>query len=80
MAIATGAAYLPLQHDLENEKVIAEALKIADTGQPVIIDVNIDYSKRTFLTKGVVKTNLSRFPFKEKVRFLGRALKRHLLG
>jgi acetolactate synthase-1/2/3 large subunit len=32
------------------------------------------------LTKGVVKTNLSRFPLKEKIRFIGRAIKRHVLG
>lgn len=79
VATATGAAYLPLNNDLENEKVISEALTISQTGRPVIVDVNIDYSKRTYLTKGVVKTNLSRFPFPEKIRFLGRALKRHLL-
>jgi hypothetical protein len=31
------------------------------------------------MTKGVVKVNLARFSFKEKVRFIGRAAKRHLL-
>jgi len=46
---------------------------------PVIVDVNIDYSKKTFMTKGVVKTNLNRFSFSEKMRFITRALKRHLL-
>ena len=30
------------------------------------------------MTKGVVKVNLARFSFKEKVRFIGRAVKRHL--
>jgi acetolactate synthase-1/2/3 large subunit len=44
------------------------------------VDVHIDYSKKTMLTKGVLKTNLSRFPLGEKVRFIGRAVKRHVLG
>jgi hypothetical protein len=30
------------------------------------------------LTKGVVKTNLSRFPFREKARFIGRAIGRRV--
>ena len=80
VATATGAAYFHLQNDHEIKKIIEEAKTISETGQPVIIDVNIDYSKKTYLTKGVVKTNLSRFPLKEKIRFLGRALKRHVIG
>ncbi len=80
VAMATGAAYLPMNNDYEIEKVIVDAVNISDNGQPVIVDINIDYSKKTFLTKGVVKTNLARFPFSEKVRFLSRALKRHMLG
>ncbi len=80
VATATGAAFLAMNNDHEIKSIIGEALKISSKGQPVIIDVNIDYSKKTFLTKGVVKANLSRFPLNEKIRFLSRALKRHLLG
>ncbi len=80
VATATGAAFLSLNNDHEIKPIIEEARKISSDGRPVIIDVNIDYSKKTFLTKGVVKTNLSRFPLKEKIRFLGRALKRHIFG
>ena len=52
---------------------------VAQTGRPVILDVNIDY-RRTQMTKGVVKTNLSRFSTSEKIRFVARAAKRHLFG
>jgi hypothetical protein len=31
-------------------------------------------------TEGVVKVNLGRFPFRQKVRYIGRALKRHTIG
>ena len=80
IATATGSRYLNMENDLEVEKVIEEAYQSAAEGQSVIVDVNIDYSKKTFLTKGVVKTNLGRFPLSEKVRFIGRALKRRIKG
>lgn len=80
VAIATGAHFINLEHDEQIEGAFTDALKVASTGKPVLIDVNIDYSKETYLTKGVVKTNLSRFPFNQKVRFIGRALKRHIFG
>jgi acetolactate synthase-1/2/3 large subunit len=80
VALATGAHYLNLNNDHEIETVIDKALNLSGGKEPVIVDVNIDYTQKTRLTKGVVKTNLGRFPFKEKVRFLTRALKRHVLG
>ena len=63
----------------EIENIMQNAFKEVEKDIPVIVDVNIDYSKKTMMTKGVVKTNLSRFSFKEKVRFISRAAKRHLL-
>lgn len=80
VATATGAHFLPMKNDFEIDRVITDALAIAAENEPVIVDVNIDYSKRTMLTKGVVKTNLSRFSFAEKVRFISRAIKRHVAG
>ena len=49
-------------------------------GTPVIVDVRIDYSKRTRFTQGVVGTVLKRFPTRDKVRFVGRALLRKVTG
>jgi acetolactate synthase-1/2/3 large subunit len=80
IATATGAAYLHMESDAESPGVIDEALRLAAGGQPVLVDVNIDYSRKTAFTKGVVKVNFGRFPLRQKLRFLGRALKRHLLG
>lgn len=80
IALATGAEYLPLENDLTIDSVVAKAIELTQEGKHVMVDVNIDYSQKTMLTKGVVKVNLKRFPFKEKVRFLGRALGRHMLG
>ena len=78
IADATGASYFRMENDVEIEQIIKKAFKEVEKEIPVIVDVNIDYSKKTMMTKGVVKVNLSRFSFKEKVRFIGRAVKRHL--
>jgi acetolactate synthase-1/2/3 large subunit len=80
IAKGTGAAYLEINTNREIESNLDKAFKISHTGQPVIVDVNIDYSKKSRFTKGVVKTNLGRFPLGEKVRFIGRAVKRHVFG
>ena len=80
VAQATGAAYLKIEHNEQIPTVIARALEAAAGNQPVIVDVRIDYSKRTRFTRGVVKTVLQRFPLGDKVRFIGRALLRKVTG
>jgi acetolactate synthase-1/2/3 large subunit len=80
VADATGCAYLPLNSNEDVADVISEALKIAAGGKPVIVDVRIDYSKRTRFTKGVVATNFKRFDTRTKLRFVGRALVRRITG
>lgn len=80
IAQATGAAYLQIQRNEEIDAIIPKALQISAKGQPVIVDVNIDYSKRTRFTKGVVQTVLNRVPSDEKARFIGRALLRKVTG
>jgi acetolactate synthase-1/2/3 large subunit len=42
--------------------------------RPVIVEVRIDYSKKTQFTIGAVKTNLKRFDTRNKLRIVGRAL------
>lgn len=80
IAIATGANFLSMQNDNEIDNIIDEAIKISKSDQPVLVDVKIDYSQKTRLTKGVIKTNLMRFPTREKLRFIMRAIKRNLVG
>lgn len=80
IAEATGAAYLEMRDNSDIEDVIDRSLEISGRGRPVIVDVRIDYSKRTRFTQGVVKTVLSRFPLGDKFRFIGRALLRKIAG
>ena len=79
-AIATGGEYIEINNDFDLQSGIGKAIEAANNGHHVIINVKVDYSQKTMLTKGVVKVNLKRFPFTEKVRFLSRALKRHVIG
>ncbi|HEU4388824.1 MAG TPA: thiamine pyrophosphate-dependent enzyme, partial [Blastocatellia bacterium] len=78
VARATGAEYLRIETDHQVRELLSQALKISREGLPVIVDVNIDYSRRTEFTRGVVKVNLGRFTLSQKLRFIGRALKRHV--
>jgi acetolactate synthase-1/2/3 large subunit len=71
---------LALERDDDAERVLAEAGRLAAGGAPVLVDVAIDYSRKTFFTQGVVKTNLHRLPLKDQIRFVGRALVRKLTG
>ena len=80
VADAVGATFLAMPDDDAIEPVLDEALRASAQGDPVLVDVTIDYSRRTQMTKGVVKTNLKRFSTGEAVRFVARAAKRHLLG
>lgn len=80
VAQATGALYLAIQKNEEIEGIVTQAKKASSMGQPVIVDVKIDYSKRTRFTQGVVKTVLARFPLGDKFRFIGRALLRKISG
>ena len=81
VAQATGAKFLRIAHDADIDGVVADALATAAREErPVLVDVVIDYSKRTRFTEGIVKTNLERFDLGTKARLVGRALWRRLSG
>ena len=80
VAQATGAAFLRIDTDADVDAVIAAALAKARENRPVLVDVRVDYSKRTRFTEGIVKTNLERFDLGTKARLVGRALWRRISG
>ena len=72
--------FLRLATDADAESVLAEALKRTRAGKPVMVDVAIDYSRKTYFTKGAVMTNFWRLPWGDRLRLLGRAVGRRLPG
>ncbi|MFI5104587.1 MAG: thiamine pyrophosphate-dependent enzyme, partial [Terriglobales bacterium] len=80
IADATGADYLAIENNGQIGNAVHDALACAAKNKPVIVDVHVDYSKRTRFTKGVVKTALKRFPLRDRMRFIARALVRKVTG
>jgi acetolactate synthase-1/2/3 large subunit len=77
-ARTTGAEYVPCARDAQLDRALSEALAAARAGRSVIVELAIDYSRKTYFTRGVLKTNFWRLPWYERVRMLGRAASRHL--
>ena len=74
-----GASYIHLARDEEIAEQLGAARAIHQSGRPVVVEVEIDYSRKTYFTKGVVRTNLGRLPWRDRARFIGRALGRRIL-
>ena len=79
-AAATGADYVAIEKDSDLQEGIAKALAAAAESKAVLVNVHIDYSKKTQFTVGTVQTNLKRFDTRNKLRIVGRALKRKIFG
>jgi len=81
-AISTGlgAKFYKLTTKDDIDNIIKQALSNAVNNQSVIVDVEIDYSKKTAFTQGAVKTNFGRFDSGTKLRFLARSIKRKITG
>lgn len=73
-----GVDCLVLPEDEEIPVVLHEVAEIVASGHPVVVDTAIDYSHKTFFTRGVIKTTLNRLPWPDRLRFVGRAIGRRL--
>jgi acetolactate synthase-1/2/3 large subunit len=80
VAIATGAEYIRVASNAEVPQAIARARELAAGGRAVIVDLIMDYSKRTAFTQGAVKTNFKRLPLAQRVRMVARAVRRKITG
>ena len=80
VALATGAAFVDMPDDTRIAPAIAEAREAARQGRPVIVDVRIDYSRRSAFTSGTSASTFRRFPLSQRLRFVGRALLRKATG
>lgn len=78
LCAGVGVQYLRLDRDVEIADVVDQAAGITERGGPVVIDVAIDYTHKTYFTRGVVKTNFGRLPWADRLRFVLRALGRRV--
>ncbi len=76
LAAGMRVPFLRISTDDEVRPALEEASAVAEGGTPVLVEVAIDYSRKTLFTRGVVKANLHRLPLRDRVRFVGRALTR----
>jgi acetolactate synthase-1/2/3 large subunit len=80
LAAATGCEFVAIENDDMIEAGIDRVIGLIGDNKPVIVNVRIDYSKKTQFTIGAVKTNLKRFDTRNKIRIVSRALWRKLKG
>ncbi|HSG82177.1 MAG TPA: thiamine pyrophosphate-binding protein [Gemmatimonadota bacterium] len=76
LARGLGVEYLHLATGAAVEDVLRDARSAHDDGRPVLVETEIDYSAATYFTRGVVRTNLGRLPWPDRLRFVARALTR----
>jgi len=75
---ASGCQYIRIENNAEINDKITQALEFSSENKPVVLDVHVDYSKRTRFTQGIIKTNLKRMALPTKVRMISRALWRRV--
>ncbi len=80
LAEAVGCRYFRVISDSELDSVLPSALELVRKRTPVILEVAIDYSDKTYFSRGVVTTQFWRYPWRERLRMLARALLRRMGG
>jgi len=78
LCAGVGVECLALARDAEIDAVLERAAAVAARGAPVVVDVAIDYSSKTYFTRGVVRTNFGRLSWRDRLRFAARAVGRKL--
>lgn len=77
-AQTTGCRYFRIIRDSELDSVLPAALELTRDARPVLVEVAIDYSEKTYFTKGAVKTLFSRLPWGDRAANILRAIGRRL--
>ncbi len=75
---AVGVEYLMLSKNAEIESVLRQARALTEARRPVVVEVAIDYSRKTYFTNGVVRVNFARLPWPDRLRMAVRALARRI--
>ena len=79
-ADAIECGYFAINNNNDIETALRRALETAAHGQPVFIDVAIDYSRRSNFAQGVEIATLSELSGRDKLRLVSRAIVRKIMG
>ncbi len=80
LAAAVGVEALRLERDEQIPAVLERVAGVTGAGRPVLVDTAIDYSEKTYFTRGIVRTTLGRLPWADRLRFVARAIGRRVTG
>ena len=72
--------HFAIRNNHEIDTALRRALETAAHGQPVFVDISIDYSKRSNYAEGVEKATLAGFSGRDKLRLVSRAIVRKIMG
>ncbi len=76
---AVGVDHLLLENNAAIDTVLEKARALTAVKRPVVVEVAIDYSRKTYFTNGVVKVNLGRLPWPDRMRMIVRAVARRIV-
>ncbi|MSP92812.1 MAG: thiamine pyrophosphate-binding protein [Myxococcales bacterium] len=79
LAAVAGVECRGVDSDADLDEVLQWALSKVQAGQPAVVDVRIDYGRKTYFTKGVVVANFPRLPWLERLRMVRRAIARRIV-
>lgn len=79
-ADAIECGYFAIKNNHEIDTTLRRALETAAHGQPVFVDISIDYSKRSNYMEAVEKAILAGFSGRDKLRLVSRAIVRKIMS
>ncbi|MBI4867445.1 MAG: thiamine pyrophosphate-binding protein [Candidatus Wallbacteria bacterium] len=78
LARAVRCRHVRVSNDSELGAKLEDAFQTVRGGRPVLAEIDIDYSCKTFFTRGVVSTNFWRLPWPDRLRMAARVAGRKL--
>ncbi|MDB4076358.1 thiamine pyrophosphate-binding protein [Porticoccaceae bacterium] len=79
-ADALECGYFPIANNNGIDTILRRALETAAQGQPVIIDVSIDYSRKSYYAQSEEKAAQDRLPSRDTLEIVKRAIVRKIMG
>ena len=75
-----GVECVRLDRDADIPRVLGRMKSVMSEHRPIVVDAAIDYTHKTFFTRGVLKTTFGRMPWPDRLRFAGRSVTRKVFG